>query len=301
MKNLLSENMLRFGTKNLSEASLRKLLNELKDPVTAAANVKKDMKNAAGQVVKSVTGTEYTATYLAPTTAVTKDKTGKETKTLTTATGKITCMIYQDNNVWKTTALAIQGPEKTAYLIADSSTNKFNFSASTGGTPVKMSLSYTGPGNNPYNAVIAVIAEVSKGTGKTYSLDPAADTALKDAFSNNYKTTTTVTTDRTTKSFPNVTFTMTVYKDPETDKAIADQQRLITGAGLRLEIPATGAYTVTGNESITGAGMSFSYLAQQLAKAEGNKQGSIIGTNSTGTNYERLKADMQTVVNGLVV
>jgi len=299
MKHILSENLLRFGVKNLTESQRRSLLTELKDPVKTTANVKRDFKNGAGQVVKSVTGTEITCTYKVPDVTTSVDPTtGAKTGTPTSIDKKISCFVYQENNAWKTGAVNVE--YKTT-----NGDGSFSLMANTAGVfsisnAAPAALNYTGPGNKPVSAIKAVIDAVSKATGKTYSLDAAAETTLNSSFRNRYATTSEYTTDNSNKSFRNTKFTLFVYKDPETDKVIADSKRTLYGTNnIRLELPATGAYTVTGSELVYN-GKSLSALAKELAAAPGNKIGTITGTNSGGTNYAQLKIDLQSVCNALV-
>jgi len=299
MKHILSENLLRFGVKNLTESQRRSLLTELKDPVKTTANVKRDFKNGAGQVVKSVTGTEITCTYKVPEITTSVDPTtGAKTGTPTSIDKKISCFVYQENNAWRTGAVNVE--YKTTNT--DSS---FSLMANAAGVfsisnAAPSGVDYTGPGNKPVNAIKAVIDAVSKATGKTYSLDAAAETTLNSSFRNQYATTSEYTTDNSNKSFRNTKFILRVYKDPETDKVIADSKRSLTGLNnIRLELPATGAYTVTGSELVYN-GKSINALAKELAAAPGNKIGMITGTNSGGTNYAQLKIDLQSVCDALV-
>lgn len=299
MKHILSENLLRFGVKNLTESQRRSLLTELKDPVKTTANVKRDFKNGAGQVVKSVTGTEITCTYKVPDVTTSVDPTtGAKTGTPTSTDKKISCFVYQENNAWKTGAVNVEyktsNGDGSFSLIANAAGV---FSISNAAPAL---LTYTGPGNKPVNAIKAVIDAVSKATGKTYSLDAAAETTLNSTFRNQYATMSEYTTDNSNKSFPNTKFILRVYKDSETDTVIADSKRSLTGLNnIRLELPATGAYTVTGNEIVFN-GKPLSTLARDLAAAPGNKIGMITGTNSGGTNYARLKIDLQSVCDALV-
>jgi hypothetical protein len=301
MKHILGENLLRFGVKNLTESQRRSLLTELKDPVKTTANVKRDLKNGAGQVVKSVTGTEITCTYKVPEITTSVDPTtGAKTGTPTSIDKKISCFVYQENNAWRTGAVNVEYKSGTT-----SGDGSFSLMPNAAGVfsiynAAPSALSYTGPGNKPVSAIKAVIDAVSKATGKTYSLDAAAETTLNSSFRNKYATTSEYTTDNSNKSFRNTKFTLYVYKDPETDKVIADSTRSLTGLNnIRLELPATGAYTVTGSELVYN-GKSINNLAKELAAAPGNKIGTITGTNSGGTNYAQLKIDLQSVCDALV-
>lgn len=299
MKHILAENLLRFGVKNLTESQRRSLITELKDPVKTTANVKRDFKNGAGQVVKSVTGTEITCTYKVPDMATSVDPTtGAKTGTPTSVDKKISCFVYQENNAWKTGAINVQyktmNGDGEFSLMANAAGAFSIYKAAPGG------VNYTGPGNKPVNAIKAVIDAVSKATGKSYSLDAAAETTLNSAFRNQYATKSEYTADNSNKSFRNTKFTLYVYKDSETDTVIANSTRSLVGLNnIRLEVPATGAYTVTGNEIIYN-GKSLSSLAKELTATPGNKIGMINGTNSTGTNYAQLKKDLQSVCDALI-
>ena len=299
MKHILGENLLRFGVKNLTESQRRSLITELKDPVKTTANVKRDFKNGAGQVVKSVTGTEITCTYKVPDVTTSVDPTtGAKTGTPTSTDKKISCFVYQENNAWKTGAINVQyktmNGDGEFSLIANAAGAFSIYKAAPAG------LNYTGPGNKPVSAIKAVIEAVSKATGKTYSLDAAAETTLNSTYRNQYSTKSEYTTDNSNKSFRNTKFTLYVYKDPETDKVIAESKRSLVGMNnIRLEVPSTGAYTVTGNEIVYN-GKSLSSLAKELTAAPGNKIGMITGTNNSGTNYAQLKIDLQSVCDALV-
>jgi hypothetical protein len=299
MKHILGENLLRFGVKNLTESQRRSLLTELKDPVKTTANVKRDLKNGAGQVVKSVTGTEITCTYKVPEVTTSVDPTtGAKTGTPTSIDKKISCFVYQENNAWRTGAVNVEYKTSngdSSFSLLPNAAGVFSISIAA-----PAALSYTGPGNKPVNAIKAVIDAVSKATGKTYSLDAAAETTMNSSFRNKYATTSEYTTDNSNKSFRNTKFTLSVYKDPETDKVIADSKRTLNGTNnIRLELPATGAYTVTGSELVYN-GKSINNLAKELTAAPGNKIGTITGTNNGGTNYAQLKIDLQSVCDALV-
>lgn len=287
MKNILAENMLRFGVKNLNRtdiSAVQRLLNELKDPAVegttkqVGAGTKEDPKRYVWSV---------SCTYA--------DRTGAKQ----TIYG--TCISTDGKTGWKPGTIRIplgSSAAMTTYTLTyDAATNVYTLATA----PTWADLTYGGPGNIPVNAVTEILKQIQTKTGNTYTRVSEDISSGLQSMKNMYSKTSGQIAGTGICS-PGKWY-KTAPANPETGDITGNIELRTSDGAVRITIPAAGSIDETTMVYWSGSERSFSMTIKKLADhmslkgSDGNL--SLAFTDNKGADSENIKTALITQLNSI--
>lgn len=288
MKNILAENMLRFGVKNLNRSDItavQSLLNELKDPAVE------------GTTKKVGKGTKEDPTRYVWSVSCTYANMNGTTQTITA-----TCISPDGQTGWKPGSIRIplgEGTAMTTYTLTyDAATNVFTL-----GTPPAdwAKLVYGGPGNIPVNAVTELLKQIQTKTGNTSTRVSADISSGLQSMKNMYSKTSDQIAGTGICSPGN--WYKTAPANPETGDITGNIELRTTNGAVRVTVPAAGSIDENTMVYWSGSERSFSVTIKKLANhmsINGNDGNlSTAFTNNKGADSENIKTALITELNSI--